>query len=64
MNTFWELLGLIAAGLLVWLIWRTVRTTPESFTSESLNKSFLTMGVLAIILICFIAVLVLMARTM
>tara|TARA_Y100000588_G_scaffold392544_1_gene504880 strand:+ start:1807 stop:2001 length:195 start_codon:yes stop_codon:yes gene_type:complete len=64
MNTLWELLGLLAAGLLVWLIWRAVRSNPDNFNKESMSKSFFTIGILALILICFIGLLILMAQTM
>ena len=60
METFYQILGILAAGLLVFLIYRTIKGRPEMFSSENLSKSFGTMGVLALVLIVFIALLVMM----
>jgi threonine/homoserine/homoserine lactone efflux protein len=62
METLYQILGLIGAGLIVWLLYRTVKGRPEQFSRENLSKSFSTMGILALILIGFIALLVLMLR--
>lgn len=62
MTTLYQVLGLMAVGLLVWLTYMNVKGRPELFTREKLSKSFLTMGVLGIILIAFVAFLVLMLR--
>lgn len=62
MNTLYQLLGLVGAGLIVWFLYRTIKGRPEQFSRENLSKSFLTMGVLALILIVFVAFLVMMLR--
>jgi uncharacterized membrane protein YidH (DUF202 family) len=62
MTTFYQLLALIGAGLIAWIIYRTIKNKPEQFSRENLNKSFSSMGILAIILIIFIAFLVLITR--
>jgi threonine/homoserine/homoserine lactone efflux protein len=62
METLYQILGLIGAGLIVWLLYRTVKGRPEQFSRENLSKSFSTMGVLALILIGIIALLVFMLR--
>ncbi len=62
METFYQLLGLMGAGLIVWLLYRTIKGRPEQFSRENLNKSFSTMGVLALILIVFVALLVFIVR--
>ncbi|MBA4695818.1 MAG: hypothetical protein H2069_00335 [Legionella sp.] len=62
MTTLYQVLGLMAVGLLVWLTYMNVKGRPELFTREKLSKSFFTMGVLGIILIAFVAFLVLMLR--
>jgi len=62
METFYQILGLIGAGLILFLMYRMVKGRPELFTKDNLNKSFYTMGILALILIGFIAFLVLMLR--
>lgn len=62
METFYQLLGLVGAGLIVWLLYRTIKGRPEQFSGENLNKSFSTMGVLALLLILFIGLLVFLLR--
>lgn len=63
METFYQILGLLGAGLIAWLLYRTIKGKPELFNRENINKSFLTMGALALILIVFVALLVLMVKT-
>lgn len=63
METFYSILGLIAAGVIIWYLYRFIRTRPEQLSRESLSKSFSTMGILAVLLIFFVALLVFMART-
>lgn len=63
METLYQVLGLIGAGLLVYFIYKTVKGQPEMFSKENLNKSFFTMGILGIGLIGFVALLVLMLRS-
>lgn len=62
METFYQVLGLIAAGLVIFVLYRTIKGRPDLFNKENLGKSFTTMGVLALGLIGFIALLVLMLR--
>lgn len=62
METLYQILGLMAAGLIAFLLYRTIKGKPELFSKENLNKSFYTMGILAIILIAFVAFLILMLR--
>ncbi len=62
METFYQLLGLIGAGLIVWLLYRTIKGRPEQFSGENLSKSFSMMGVLALLLILFIGLLVFLVR--
>ncbi|WP_028388977.1 hypothetical protein [Legionella fairfieldensis] len=62
METLYQILGLIGAGLIVWLLYRNIKGRPEQFSRENLGKSFSTMGILALILIGFIALLVYMLR--
>lgn len=62
MQTFYQILALLAAGLLVFFVYRTVKGRPEMFTRENLSKSFSTMGILALILILFVGFLVMMLR--
>ncbi|MGQ3890894.1 hypothetical protein [Legionella sp. CNM-4043-24] len=62
METFYQLLALLGAGLIVWYTYRTVKNRPDLFSRENLSKSFSTLGVLALILIVFIAILALILR--
>lgn len=63
METVYQILGLLGGGLIVWLLYRTVKGRPELFSRDAMSKSFLTMGVLAILLIAFVALLVMMLKT-
>ena len=62
METFYQILGLIGAGLILFLLFRTIKSRPEQFSRENLSKSFTTMGFLALILIAFVAFLIFMVR--
>jgi len=48
------LLGILAAGVIGWLLYRVVRRNPESFSKANLTKSLGTMGLLALFLIAVI----------
>ena len=62
METLYQVLGLLGAALIVWILYRTIRGRPEQFSRENLMKSFSSMGVLALLLIGFVALLVLMLQ--
>lgn len=62
MNTLYQVLALVGAGLIIWFIYRAIKGNPAQFSRENLTKSFLSMGILALILIVFVAFLVLMTR--
>ena len=62
MNTFYQILGVLGAIMIIFVLYRTIKGRPDQFSKENLSKSFLAMGVLAIGLIAFIALLVLMLR--
>lgn len=63
MNTFYQLLALVGAGLIIWFIYRTIKGNPGPFSRENITKSFSTMGILALILIAFVAFLILITKT-
>jgi TRAP-type C4-dicarboxylate transport system permease small subunit len=63
MSTFYQLLAIVGAGLLVWFTYRTIKNRPGQFSREKMSHSFLTMGVLGLILIAFVTLLVLFVRT-
>ena len=62
METLYQLLGLLAAGLIVWVLYRSIKGRPEQFNRENLSKSFSTMGLLGVLLIGFVALLVFILR--
>lgn len=59
MNTLYQVLALLGAGLILWVMLRTIKGRPELFSRENLSKSFFSFGVLAIVLIAFVGLLVL-----
>lgn len=63
MDTLYQLLGLLGAGLVIWILYRYVKANPSQLSRENLSKSFSTMGMLALILIAFVTLLVLLVRT-
>lgn len=63
METFGQILLILGAGLIVWFLVRTIRSNPEVFSKEMFSKSFYTMGILAIVLIAFIAVCIFILRS-
>lgn len=63
MDTVYQLLGVVGAALIVWVIYRQVRGRPEQFSKEKLTQSFSSMGVLALLLIAFVGFLVYLTRS-
>lgn len=57
-----QLLGALAAILVIWLTIRMIRGNPMAFNRESLSKSFFTIGVLTLMLIAFVAICVWILR--
>lgn len=59
-----DMLSKIAAVLfgvfLAFMLYRFVRSNPESLSKESLGKSFYSMGILAVALIVFIALVIML----
>lgn len=50
-----------AIVLIIITVW-VIRSNPQLFTKQNLNRSFFTMGILALILIIFLTLLVLFLR--
>lgn len=63
METLYQILGLISAALILFILFRTIKGRPDLFSKKQLSNSFFTMGILAIILIAFVALLVLLLRS-
>ena len=57
-----QLVALLAAGLLVFVLYQTIRRNPGAFNAANLNKSARTLGILALLLIGFIALCILLVR--
>ncbi|MGV3740349.1 MAG: hypothetical protein ACO1N3_03550 [Gammaproteobacteria bacterium] len=62
METLYKTLAILGAALVVWILYRTIRSRPDQFSRENLSKSFTTMAILGIVLIVFVAFLVFMVR--
>jgi hypothetical protein len=62
MEAFYQILGFIGAGLILFILYRTIKGSPGQFSKENLNKSFFTMGILALVLIGFVALLIIILR--
>ena len=57
-----KLLYVVMAIFLGWMMYRYVRANPQAFSSANLGKSFYTLGILAVLLIAFIAFCVFLLR--
>lgn len=57
-----ELVFLIGAALLIWVIVRMVRANPASFSKEALGKSFYTVGWLTLMIIVLVALCIILLR--
>lgn len=55
---------LIALGIvaLIWVLYRSIRNNPGAFTTQNLNKSLMTLGILALMLIGVIAFAIILLR--
>lgn len=57
-----QILAVLAVVGLVWFFFSFKKTRPDLFTKQNLSKSFTTIGVLALILIAFVALLVFISK--
>lgn len=62
MNTFMQILAALAAIFIAWFLYRSIKSSPETFSKANLSKSLTTMGILGLILIAFIAFCVFLLR--
>ena len=62
-----EILNLIlmacVAGFFIWRLYIFIKAKPESLSAESLNKSFYSMGILALGLVVFIGIIVMLLKS-
>jgi putative copper export protein len=63
MQTFYQILAVVGAALIIWVIYSNIKGRPEQFSKANLSKSFSSMGILALILIAFVALLIFMVRS-
>jgi len=59
---FYKLLLIVVAIFFIWQLFVYFRVHPEAFSKANLNASFFTLGILALLLIGFVAVLVLIVK--
>ncbi|MAZ43999.1 MAG: hypothetical protein CMF48_02300 [Legionellales bacterium] len=62
MEVFLQVIIAGICGFLVWRIYKVLKTNPELLSKENMTKSISTMGVLALILIGFVAIMVMSLR--
>lgn len=63
MDIFSKIVAILFAAFLLWMLYRYIKANPESLSLANLNKSFLTMGILGVGLIVFVALIVYFLRT-
>jgi hypothetical protein len=62
MESLYQVLALVGAALVIWILYRQIKSRPEQFSRDHLSKSFSTLGLLALLLIGFVAFLVMLLR--
>lgn len=62
MSELGKILFLIGAIVMIALLYRQIKHNPQAFSRENMGKSLFTLGILALLLIGFIAFLVMMVR--
>lgn len=62
MDMLSKVAAVLFAAFILFMLFRYLKSNPESLSMASLNKSMYTMGLLAIGLIIFIAVIVMLLR--
>lgn len=62
MDTFSKIIAVLFAAMMLFFLYRFVRSNPESLSRENLSKSFGAMGILGIVLIVFVAGVIMLLR--
>lgn len=57
-----QILSIIGILLLVWVLYRSIKSNPQAFSRENLSKSFSTLGLLALGLIALISLAVMFLK--
>lgn len=63
MDMLSKVAAIIFAAFLCWMLFRFIKSNPESLSFSNLNKSFFSMGILAVGLIVFVGVVVVLLRS-
>jgi len=62
-NNMWQqIFGVIAIIALVWIFFWFKKRNPDMFSKQAMSKSFTTVGILALALIAFVALLAILAK--
>jgi hypothetical protein len=62
MGTFSQILLLLFAAFLIWQLVRYIRSNLGAFSKDNLHRGFFTLGILALLLIGFIALCVILLK--
>ena len=62
MDMFSKVAAIAFAAFLIWMLVKYLRSNPESLSWANINKSMFSMGILAAILIAFVAVVIMLLR--
>jgi hypothetical protein len=62
MESLANILLILGAGLILWFSFKTIKRYPNAFSGENINKSFFTLGILALMLIGIISILVFLLK--
>lgn len=63
MSGWYQLLFALLAAVLIWMGYRLFKHNPDMFTKEKFAKTAGVLGVLALVLIGFVALLVLLLKS-
>lgn len=63
MDMFSKIIAVLVGIFLVWMLFRYVRSNPESLSWGNINKSMYSMGILAVGLFVFIAVIIMLLKS-
>lgn len=62
MDMLSKIAAILFAAFLLWMLFRYIKTNPESLSAANLNKSLSTIGLLGVGLIIFIGLIVMLLR--
>lgn len=62
MQIFSGIMSVVISAFLIWILYRYYKSNPEAFSLQNINKSLLTMGLLALVLIALIGFAVVLLR--